>query len=161
MHSALALALHLICQVCTLQDPAQPISQDTWWHGFTRQLSISDLHLGNVSWAIFIILPNYFKHEFKSWIGVHRSGSNLHPSVKWGQAIDPKACPEQPLILPATSPDSASSWRSSVKYTSLWGTFHHIQTRFLPPPTKYVRNSFRIFSTPNPKVFARLLIHGQ
>lgn len=110
MHLALALALHLICQVCSLGDPAQPISQDTWQHGFTRQLSIPVLHLRNVSWAIFIILPNYFKHEFKYWIDMHGSRSSLHPSVKWGQTTNAKA-----LSLTTTSSSNLSRQRLQLE----------------------------------------------
>lgn len=110
MHLALALALRLICQVRSLRDPAQPISQDTWQHGFTRQLSISVLHLRNASWATFIILPNYFKHEFTSWIGTRGSGSSLHPSVKWGQTTNAKT-----LSLTTTSSSNLSRQRLQLE----------------------------------------------
>lgn len=110
MHLALALALRLNCQVRSLQDTAQPISWDTWQPGFTRQLSISVLHLRNASWASFIILPNYFKHEFKSWRDMCRSGSSLHPSVKWGQTTNAKTS-----FLTTTSSSNLSRQRLQLE----------------------------------------------
>lgn len=122
---------YLICQVCSLQEPSQPISQDTWLQGFTRELSISNLHLRNVSWAIFIIPPNYFKHEFKSWIDVHGSGRSLLPNVNRAGLQTPKPVPsnhffQQPpqTVLPAGS--------QVFKCMSLLWALHHLQT---PLPT--------------------------